>query len=335
MATERKEKLIRVLQILESTDKNSPVNAKTITDRLNHDYDLEQVDRRSIYKDIVLLQNCGYSIKQCEDKRKGWYIEKHSFEDWEIKMMLDVVQQNKFMSQKEVTELKEKLLTFTSKRGKSRFSHLINPNAPILNRGERVGEYIELMLEAMYVGKKVEFQYTELQDDFTPKVKKDGKYYKLNLYTIYWSGSNYYLIGSHDNHDGLTKYRLDRVINMRISEENCISPKDKIGDNPERIIQEYIDKSVLCFSGEEIRIEIEYQKSPVNNSILYDFTSGNIRIKEINNETCRATFYKSHSITLVGWFMQYANRFKVIHPESLRRQVIEELEKAIEQYKEG
>ena len=44
MAAERKEKVIRVLQILQTADKKTP-------------------DRRSIYRDVKMLQSCGYPIE--------------------------------------------------------------------------------------------------------------------------------------------------------------------------------------------------------------------------------------------------------------------------------
>ncbi len=40
------------------------------------------------------------------------------------------------------------------------------------------------------------------------------------------------------------------------------------------------------------------------------------------------------SVTLVGWFVQYANRFKVISPESLKGKIIENLEQAQSIYSE-
>ena len=93
MGTDHKEKLIRVLQILEETDEKSPMNATQILKYLEEEYQIEQVDRRSVYRDIKMLQFCGYEIYQCADKKMGWYMKKHIFSDWEIKIMLDAVQQ--------------------------------------------------------------------------------------------------------------------------------------------------------------------------------------------------------------------------------------------------
>lgn len=138
----------------------------------------------------------------------------------------------------------------------------------------QIGEYIEIMLEAMYLHKKIRFQYTEINNAMEKVLRKEGKMYQLNLYTIYWSDNNYYLIGSHDNHDGLTNYRLDRIENMSMSSEETIPAEEKIGVNPELVIQDYIKKSVNHFSGNTIRIEVEYKPEPITNAILYDFAVG-------------------------------------------------------------
>lgn len=333
MATERKEKLIRVLQLLELTDKKTPMNATQIVDKLENEYQIGKVDRRSIYRDVRLLQSCGYAIEQSKDKKMGWYMEKHAFEDWEIKIMMDAVQQARCVSVDEAKELRERLLALTSKRGRSRFSHMMMPIAGNVDVDEKIGHYIETMLEAMFMHKKIEFQYTEVNDELQKVLRREGKKYVLNLYEIYWSDNNYYLIGSHDNHDGLTNYRLDRIENLEMSEEYAIDAKEKIGINPELIIQKYIQESVNHFSGETIRIEVEYEPNQVTNAILYDFAGKNVKVKKLDNGKCIAIFSKMDSVTLTGWFMQYANMFKVLAPESLKNSVINELKSAVKHYK--
>lgn len=328
MAAERKEKLIRVLQLLQSTDIKTPMNATQIVDKLENDYNVGSVDRRSIYRDVRLLQSCGYAIEQSKDKKMGWYMEKHAFEDWEIKIMMDAVQQARCVSVDEAKEIRERLLNLTSKRGRSRFSHMMMPVAGNADVDVKIGHYIETMLEAMFMHKKIEFQYTEVNDELKKVLRREGKKYVLNLYEIYWSDNNYYLIGSHDNHEGLTNYRLDRIENLEMSEEYAIDAKEKIGVNPELIIQKYIQESVNHFSGETIRIEVEYEPNQVTNAILYDFAGKNAKVKKLENGKCRAVFSKMDSVTLTGWFLQYASMFKVVEPERLRNNVRKELEEA-------
>lgn len=332
MATERKEKLIRVLQLMESTDDKSPMNANQIVDKLDKDYTLGDIDRRSIYRDISMLQYCGYKIRQCKDKRKGWYMEKHAFDDWEIKIMMDAVQQAKCVSEKETVEIREKLLALTSNRGRSRFSHMMRSKTVSSDVVEEIGKYIEIMLEAMFQHKKIEFQYTEITNNMEKVLRRNGKVYKLNLYTIYWASNNYYLIGSHDNHDGLTNYRLDRMMNLKMSDETAIAAKEKVGENPEIFIQRYIEESVNHFSGELVRIEVQYRPDSVTNAILYDFAGKDIKVVKQTEDIYKATFVKMNSVTLVGWFLQYANRFKVLAPDFLRNAIVTELSDTLEKY---
>ena len=43
-----------------------------------------------------------------------------------------------------------------------------------------------------------------------------------------------------------------------------------------------------------------------------------LKVKKENNGKNVAIFSKMNSVTLIGWFMQYANMFKVLAPESLK-----------------
>ncbi len=330
---ERKERFIRVLQILETTDKESPLNANQILDKLRSEYDIDNVDRRAIYRDIALLRDCGYEIEQYANNRRGWYMEKHAFEDWEIKIMMDAIGQTKCITSKEAHDIRERLLALTSDRGRKRFSHQINANAHnVSEETSSTGENIEKMLEAMYLGRKIEFQYTELDDLLNTRLRGDGRVYKLNLYAIYWSNNNYYLIGKHDNHEGLTNYRLDRIRSLKICNEKSTSARETVGENPEIQIQNYIDRSVNNYSGDMIRIRLEYTPERRANGILKDFAGDDITVTKRKDGKAEASFVKLHSKPLVGWLMQYANMFEVKEPEILRNEVIDGLKSALEVY---
>lgn len=331
---ERKERLIRILQLMEKTDEKTPMNSIQILQGLD-EYTLGEIDRRAVYRDISMLQYCGYNIVSCKDKRKGWYMQSHAFEDWEIKIMMDAVQQAKCVSIKEANDIKKKLLKLTSNRGRSRFGHLIIPKTGNISNAVSLGNYIEIMLEAMYSKKKIEFQYTEINNDMKSVLRKEGRIYKLNLYTLYWSNNNYYLIGAHDKYNELTYYRLDRVINLRESEERMIAPEEKLGPNPDWYIQEYIEKTVNNFSGKEIKIELEYTPSQGINGIILDFIGKQVAVHHSKDGKCRVKFSKMESETLVGWLVEYSDEVKVVKPDILREKVIRKLEEGLKTYRQN
>ena len=48
----------------------------------------------------------------------------------------------------------------------------------------------------------------------------------------------------------------------------------------------------------------------------------------------RASFTKMNSVTLLAWFLQYVNRFKVLKPDCLKEEIVKEINCAIEKYKD-
>lgn len=119
-------------------------------------------------------------------------------------------------------------------------------------------------------------------------------------------------------------------MNLEMSDEAAIAAKEKVGENPEIYIQKYIEESVNHFSGELVRIEVQYRPDPMTNAILYDFAGKDVIVDKQADDICKATFVKMNNVILVGWFLQYANRFKVFAPDSLQNAIITELADALE-----
>ena len=328
-----KEKLLRVLQILQDTDARNPINATQIAEILESRYMIYGVNRHSIYQDIAVLEKCGYAIKRCEDHRQGWYMQDHLFEDWEISMLMDAVMQSKCLTFEEAKNLREKLLKSTGARGRKRFYKLFQSLPAVkVEGGMQMGKYIENMLEAMYTGHKIEFQYTELDEYLHPRLRKDGRIYTMSLYAMYWGGSTYYMLGMHDQHDELTHYRLDRVRNLCISQELEIPAEKRLGKNAGEIIQRKIASQVEHYGGEEIRIVLEYLPGQIENGILYDFVGEKVRVEKADGDHMRASFYKQDSITLQGWLIRNASMFEVVEPAALREKVIKKLQMGLKRY---
>lgn len=86
------------------------------------------------------------------------------------------------------------------------------------------------------------------------------------------------------------------------------------------------------FSGDLVRIEVQYAPDPVTNAILYDFAGKDIKVHKQKDGTYRASFMKMNSVTLAGWFLQYVNRFEVITPADLRMTIVKEIHDAMKKY---
>lgn len=66
------ETIIRLLQIMHTTDEKSPLNAPQIIDIMRNQY-CQKMGRDTVYNGIQTLQYCGYDIRQCSNRKLGWH----------------------------------------------------------------------------------------------------------------------------------------------------------------------------------------------------------------------------------------------------------------------
>ncbi len=343
--TDRIDVIVLILQILQNTDKNTPLNSPQIQEKIidlcNNRYFLDEiwVDRKTISKYIRHLQYLGYPIEQCKDKRRGWYYSEHLLTSWQVKILNDSILQSKCISNEESFLLQEKLLSILSDNERSKIRNMITPYTNRKVRSKDIGNYIELILDAIQFRRKIEFNYGDLDDNMNIALrrnKKDGsvKLYELNVYTLYWSNNTYYIIGMHDNHrDNLTSYRLDRVVDLRISKKMAVEAKKYLGGNPEDMIQHYIDTRVNNYGGKSYKLVLEFEYQAKYMNILFDFVGNDLMLSKLENGHIQARIVKQNSPNLMGWLMQYATIFKVIEPEEIKDELISYFEMGLKNYK--
>ena len=113
---DKKTALLAILKILEDTDENNPITREEIEDKLKHNYDIN-VDRRTIYDKIAILEDFGYEISKPlrSDRQSGYYLLSRSFEPSEIKLLCNAVHSSKFIPFNYSKDLIKKLLYTQSK----------------------------------------------------------------------------------------------------------------------------------------------------------------------------------------------------------------------------
>ena len=326
---ESKLKLIRIIQILKETDEQSPLTAPEICKKLAL-YGIT-AERKSVCRDINVLIDAGYKISLSGDQRKGYYMSSHEFDDWELKVMMDAVLQARCITHEDTDILKEKLLSQTSERGRKRLKRIITIENRNKSNVSYAKEFMEILIEAMYLGRKVIFQYTDRDKHMERVLRREGYEYKVNPYTVVWQNGTYYLICNLDKYDNLTHFRMDRMENLRICQDEVArDPKDFLGDNPSIKIQEHVDTCINQFSGALIRLKLEYEGSDMN--LLYDYAGENIRLIEKENGIFLVTLDVQNSDGLINWLMQCSQQFKVVEPIEVKEKLLSRLKKTLRKY---
>lgn len=110
-----KQKLLAVLGILNKTDELHPITANRITERLRL-MGIE-AERKSVLRDIAALSEYGLDIILHPDNKLGFYIGSRTFEDWELKILMDSVQSSRFLTAEQTKSLTERISRLSSAAG--------------------------------------------------------------------------------------------------------------------------------------------------------------------------------------------------------------------------
>ena len=112
----QKLKLLYLLEILRDySDENTNLSVKELTSLLLKKEIV--VERKTLYKDIELLQDYGFNIVVEKNGRENTYaLVEREFELAEVKMLIDVIQASKFLTAKKSRDLILKLKKLASKK---------------------------------------------------------------------------------------------------------------------------------------------------------------------------------------------------------------------------
>ena len=176
-ANDQKLRTLYLMQImLEETDEEHTLNAADLTRILKQKYDMD-IDRRTIYSDMDIMDRFGISIVQVKGKKAGYYVDSRDFELAELKLLVDAVQASKFITEKKSRELIGKLEKLCSKSQAEQLSRQV----VIYNRPKTTNETIyynvDYIHNAIFLNKQIAFQYVEWTPKKELRLKKNGDFY--------------------------------------------------------------------------------------------------------------------------------------------------------------
>jgi predicted DNA-binding transcriptional regulator YafY len=287
------------------------------------------VDRRTIYRYIDDMENLGFEINRYENEDKGYKLIGHKLEEYEIKIITDAIASSRFITKKKTEELVGKILKFRAIYTKRD----IDRNIFIDNRCKSINEEIFINIDkinnAIRDKKKIAFNYYNYnyKKELSPRINSYNKIklYKVNPISIILKDENYYLILFGDKHSDLSNYRIDRMKNIKIIDEDRKSldyiEGCKDGFNP--II--YSKKSFKMFPGAESEVIIKFNKNLLN--FMIDSFGDDIVIDINEDNSYNGRFMAKIGEGLVRWILQLGSDGVVVKPEYLRYLIKEEVVK--------
>jgi predicted DNA-binding transcriptional regulator YafY len=211
------------------SDENNILTMQDINNHLKNKIGAT-LDRRTIYSYIADLKKVGLDISSFEENKKGYYLRTPSLEDYEIRLLIDSVSSSKCITKKKTKDLIDKLLSLNSVYvGYSMHNQVFIDNRS-KSGNEEIFYNIYKIEQAIAENKKISFNYYDFNTkrELMVKCDHDGnvKKYIANPITMILKEEYYYLVLNIDKYDDLANYRIDRIKNVNILEDERKNLKD-------------------------------------------------------------------------------------------------------------
>lgn len=326
-----KEKLLRTLDILKSTDEKHPITVGKIIERLN-EYGLEP-ERKSVLRDIKLLKDYGYDIEYAEDNREGFYLGEREFEDWELKVLIDALQGARFLNRDDSNTLADKLCSLASDDSSRTLKFMTIPaNTKV---GEKsVKNSIDTVMRAMRNHSKIQFNYVFTDDSGNAAPKHPEGIEPVSPYALIWRSDRYYLIGNHSQKTGISYYRLDRIRKMKELEgERAVPLQDVLGSDAENKLRRFVKQNIYNEKGKTILLRLAL--SPNARDAVFDNFGDDATIITAPDGSLEAYASVSDSEGLYECLMKHSKDFTVVEPAEVRERFVLRLKNVLERYGES
>ena len=317
--------LIRILQILEKhSDSEHPIKHEKIVELLDSEYGLI-IERKAIGRNISLLNEAGYEI---ETTKRGSYLAERTFEDSELRLLIDGVLSSGYITAKHSKDLIEKLCAQSNEYFRPRVKNIYSVND--WNKTDNVSVFytIEIVDEAIERGRQVRIEYNKYGAD--KKFHRTSKQ-TLSPYQMILHNQRYYLMGRNEKWREMRYYRMDRITNIEILDEPSTPLRSIKGFESGIDYKRFSSALPYMFADEPQTVEFIADDWAIDQ--IVDWFGKDIRIEEHQDGRFLVSLRASVN-AMEYWAMQYMNAVEIVSPKDLRERIKKNIQTANEKYKE-
>ena len=314
--------LLRILQILEQySDIDHPLKQEDIARYLDRDFGIV-IERKAIGRNILLLKDAGYDILS---DRRGCYLVSREFEDSELRLLIDGVLASRYITAKHSKELIERLCSLSNRYFRSHVKNIWSVNEWSKTDNQALFYNIEIVDAAIEQGKQIAFCYNKYGAD--KKLHKTSDQ-RATPYQMILRNQRYYLIACNEKWKNLGHYRLDRITDIRLTDEPATPLRSLPGHEIGIDYKEYDTSLQYMFTDKPECVEFLADPGIIDQII--DWFGDNARIEQ-SGEKLKVSV-KASPNAMEYWAMQYLNFVEILSPASLRSRIAANLEAARGKY---
>lgn len=319
----QKLKLLYIKELLEQqSDENHPISVQQILEYLkSRDITAE---RKSIYNDIICLQDFGMDILHKPGRYGGYYLAGREFELPELKLLVDAVQSSRFLTSKKSMQLIEKLSRLASIHDAGSLKRQVVVSGRVKTMNESIFYNVDQLHDAIAQNSQIRFHYTEWGLD-GQRHDRPG-IYQASPYALIWDDENYYLV-AHSQRHGITHYRVDKMAQIEATgEKRYLDPEAK------KLSKASYGKNVFgMFGGDTTAVRMRFHKSLAG--VVIDRFGPDTMLIPDGDEHFIFTMDIAVSPLFLGWLAGFGDRARILSPQNVIDQYMALTWPSIEQYR--
>lgn len=305
----------RILLILkylhDNTDSTRDVSSKDIIQMLEH-HGIKVIDKRTIESDIDELIATGYDIEK--KHRNGvltrYQLSSRSFDDVEIKILIDAIAASRFIRMERSRQLIQNLACLAGPSARENLLSEINNLQSIKRAVGGPMSVADSLYRAIVTQKKVRFQMIDYRvPNKEPTPHRDGYRYTVSPYSMIWCNDRYYLVAYDEEQERIITPRIDRIRYVRVTETPARPAPDSFD------IGYYYSSSYKMYDGPEEEITLRC-KNHLLGKIMDRFGS-DFECIPVSDSIFQTTVRASVGNTFYGWLLQYAGDIEIVEPKHI------------------
>lgn len=322
---EKKHSAFLVLDILrEYSDEDHILSAKEIMSLLLKQYGL-QIERRTLYSNIEILEQAGCVISKYDDNGKGYFLEEKQFDKAEILLLCNAIHASHFISKEQSNKLIKKLLSTQSKYEAADFMGDIYLHNTLKTPNREILYNIGLISEAVREGKMMQFAYMKYNADKKMVPRREDPYIVEPRYIVY-QDSRPYLIATNPKYYNLVHYRLDRISQAVLLDEKV----KKLPEDTDPYV--YASNKLFMYAGEMIPVTFLCDEQILDQMI--DIFGREVSVSK-RDDGRFILYVRTSEKGALYLAQQYLDSLQIVEPADLKEKLITQLEKTLSLYRKS
>ena len=322
----QKFKLYRLAQImLERTDDEHYITMPEIMEALG-EYEVT-AERKSIYNDLNDLSVLGIEVEgEPAGNRYHYRVASRPFELPELKLLVDAIQSSKFITEKKTNELIKKLEKLVSRYDAQKLQRQVYVSGRVKTMNEKIYYAVDTIHNAISENRQIAFQYYQWNAKKQMELRHGGEHYQVSPWGLLWDDENYYLIGYDSREQKIKHYRVDKMLDIRMSEET----REGREHFKKLDMADYAKKSFGMFGGKEEKVKLLVHNSLAG--VMIDRFGRDVMLIPADKDhfTLNVDVYVSRQF--LGWVFSLGEMVKILGPEEVVREMREETSRLLRQY---